>query len=146
MKQRPSPIAWLLVMAVRAYQELISPGLPRRCKYYPSCSQYAIDALKAYGVARGLILAGWRLLRCNPWSYGGYDPVEQQKIFRPGHRLQDDRRTELDCQAGTHRPPQCDLLLEPGSWLRRSAWGKQDCRPLRPATGRNDAVPVTEGH
>ena len=52
------------------------------CKYHPSCSQYALDALRHYGLVRGSILSGWRLLRCNPWSRGGVDYVEQQRIFR----------------------------------------------------------------
>jgi len=65
-----------------AYQRLISPALPRRCKYEPTCSRYAVGALREYGILRGLVLAGWRLLRCNPWSYGGYDPVEAQRVFR----------------------------------------------------------------
>jgi putative membrane protein insertion efficiency factor len=64
------------------YQRLISPGLPRRCKYEPTCSRYAVQAIGAYGVPRGLVLAAWRLLRCNPWSHGGYDPVEAQKVFK----------------------------------------------------------------
>jgi uncharacterized protein len=53
-----------------------------RCKYHPSCSQYALDALRRYGLVRGSILAGWRLLRCNPWSRGGVDYVESQRLFR----------------------------------------------------------------
>jgi putative membrane protein insertion efficiency factor len=67
-----------------AYQRLISPALPRRCKYEPTCSRYAIDAIRRYGILRGLVLAGWRLLRCNPWSHGGYDPVEAQRVFNIG--------------------------------------------------------------
>jgi uncharacterized protein len=63
------------------YQRLISPALPRRCKYEPTCSRYALEAIKRYGLARGLVLAAWRLLRCNPWSHGGYDPVEAQRLF-----------------------------------------------------------------
>jgi putative membrane protein insertion efficiency factor len=54
---------------------------PGTCKYHPSCSQYALDALQAHGLVRGAILAGWRLLRCNPWSHGGLDPVEAQTFF-----------------------------------------------------------------
>jgi uncharacterized protein len=72
----------LLIGLVRTYQVAISPALPTRCKYHPSCSRYAIDALTAYGPLRGTILAGWRLLRCNPFSNGGYDPVERQKLFK----------------------------------------------------------------
>lgn len=67
---------------VRFYQRLISPGLPARCKYYPSCSEYAVQAVGRYGILRGVVLAAWRLLRCNPWSHGGVDFVEDQKLFR----------------------------------------------------------------
>jgi putative membrane protein insertion efficiency factor len=70
-----------LVWSVRGYQRLVSPALPRSCKYHPSCSHYAIEALTEYGVLRGVVLASWRLLRCNPLSYGGYDPVENQTLF-----------------------------------------------------------------
>ncbi len=67
---------------VRLYQRAISPVLPARCKYHPSCSEYAVAAVRRYGVLRGLVLAVWRLLRCNPWSHGGVDFVEDQKLFR----------------------------------------------------------------
>lgn len=73
----------VLIWAVRSYQTLISPALPRSCKYHPSCSQYAIDAVTQYGAMRGFVLAVWRLMRCNPLSYGGYDPVERQRVFKP---------------------------------------------------------------
>jgi uncharacterized protein len=73
----------IAVAPVRFYQRAISPGLPRRCKYHPSCSQYAVDAIRQYGILRGVVLAAWRLLRCNPWSNGGVDFVEDQKLFRP---------------------------------------------------------------
>lgn len=64
------------------YQRAISPALPRRCKYEPTCSRYALEAIERYGVLRGTVVAGWRLLRCNPWSHGGYDPVETQRLFK----------------------------------------------------------------
>ena len=70
------------VLPVRLYQLLVSPALGSRCKYYPSCSEYAIQAVRRYGILRGLVLAGWRLLRCNPWSHGGFDPVEHQRLFK----------------------------------------------------------------
>ncbi len=60
---------------IRFYQRQISPGLGPRCKYDPSCSSYALTAIERYGLARGSILAVWRILRCNPFSKGGYDPV-----------------------------------------------------------------------
>ncbi len=65
-----------------AYQRVISPGLPRRCRYEPTCSRYAVRAIGEYGILRGLVLAVWRLLRCNPWSRGGYDPVGDQRVFK----------------------------------------------------------------
>jgi uncharacterized protein len=68
------------------YRHLVSPAIPRRCKYEPTCSRYAVDAIRRYGILKGLVLAGWRLLRCNPWSYGGYDPVEAQRVFGIGRR------------------------------------------------------------
>jgi putative membrane protein insertion efficiency factor len=70
---------------VRLYRRVLSPALPKRCKYHPSCSAYALEAVRSYGVLRGAVLAGWRLLRCNPWSHGGFDPVEQQRLFRAQH-------------------------------------------------------------
>ena len=70
-------------LPIRLYQRVISPALPQRCKYHPSCSSYALQAIRSYGILRGVVLAAWRLLRCNPWSHGGFDPVEQQRLFRP---------------------------------------------------------------
>jgi len=69
-------------LPIRLYQRLISPALPRRCKYEPTCSAYAVEAIQTHGVLRGLVLAAWRLLRCNPFSHGGYDPVSAQRLFR----------------------------------------------------------------
>ena len=73
----------LLTLPIRLYQRVVSPALPQRCKYHPTCSAYALQAVRRYGILRGLVLAGWRLLRCNPWSHGGFDPVERQRLFRP---------------------------------------------------------------
>ena len=73
----------LATAPVRIYQRAISPALPARCKYYPTCSEYAIQAVRQYGILRGVVLAAWRLLRCNPWSHGGVDFVEDQTLFRP---------------------------------------------------------------
>ncbi len=71
------------LLLVRAYQRGVSPLLGARCKYHPSCSQYALEALEELGFVRGLLVAGWRLLRCNPWSDGGVDHVRDRTIFRP---------------------------------------------------------------
>jgi putative membrane protein insertion efficiency factor len=70
-----------VVVPIRFYQRFISPLFPRRCKYEPTCSAYALEAVRSYGVLRGLVLAGWRLMRCNPFSHGGYDPPEAQRLF-----------------------------------------------------------------
>jgi hypothetical protein len=60
---------------IRGYQLTISPLLGPRCKYYPSCSHYGYQAVERHGLIKGSVLAGWRILRCNPWSYGGVDDV-----------------------------------------------------------------------
>jgi len=72
----------IAVAPVRAYQRWISPAIPQRCKYHPSCSQYAVDAVRRFGILRGLVLAAWRVLRCNPWSHGGVDFAADQNLFR----------------------------------------------------------------
>jgi len=72
-----NPLHWprlLLIGGVRVYQRLLSPILPSSCRYTPSCSHYAVQALGQYGAVRGSILAAWRILRCNPWGGHGYDP------------------------------------------------------------------------
>jgi len=68
-------MARLLVVLVRFYQRCIGPGLPRACRYYPSCSVYAVEALQRHGAARGGWLAARRILRCHPFHAGGVDPV-----------------------------------------------------------------------
>jgi putative membrane protein insertion efficiency factor len=72
----------IVTAPIRFYQRVISPGLPSRGKYQPSGSQYAVVAIRHYGRLRGVVLAAWRLLRCNPWSHGGVDFVQDQKLFR----------------------------------------------------------------
>jgi len=65
-----------LIAIFKGYQYLISPLFPPACRFIPTCSQYAIDAVGKHGVIRGGILAMWRILRCHPFSRGGYDPVK----------------------------------------------------------------------
>ena len=73
---------YLGVVAVWLYRLMLRPLLgPGQCKYHPSCSQYAIDAYKEFGLLRGTVLAVWRLLRCNPWSRGGVDYAHDQRVF-----------------------------------------------------------------
>ena len=72
----------VVALPIHAYRVLVSPLLGQRCKYHPSCSQYALDALREFGILRGVALACWRLLRCNPWSRGGVDHARDQTLFR----------------------------------------------------------------
>lgn len=76
---------WLLLKAIRGYQRGISPTLPPSCKYQPTCSQYAYDAVLIRGALIGGALAVWRLLRCNPWSKGGYDPAPTRREDAHAH-------------------------------------------------------------
>lgn len=74
-----NPVTWMLLGLVRGYQLIVSPWLAPTCKYYPSCSAYAVTALRRHGPVRGTTLAVWRLLRCNPWSNGGVDHVPPRR-------------------------------------------------------------------
>jgi putative membrane protein insertion efficiency factor len=74
---REAAVAPLLV-----YQRVISPALGQRCRFEPSCSRYAVQAVREYGILRGFVLAAWRLGRCHPFSRGGFDPLAAQRLFR----------------------------------------------------------------
>lgn len=65
----------LIVKVIRFYQNFLSPYLPRSCRFHPTCSYYAIEALQKKGLIKGILLSTWRIIRCNPLSKGGYDPV-----------------------------------------------------------------------
>ena len=73
-----------LMAVIRIYQLVVSPLLGPRCKYYPSCSTYGLQAVRKHGAVRGTAMASWRVLRCNPWSNGGVDevPDKGQPLFR----------------------------------------------------------------
>ena len=91
--------ALLLVGVIRVYQVVISPMTGPTCKYYPSCSQYAVIAIRTHGALRGTGLALWRILRCNPWSLGGVDdvPPARPRTRRHRHGADDDAAS-----AGAH--------------------------------------------
>jgi len=74
----------VLLTAISAYRRWISPAIPRRCRYEPSCSTYAVQAIARFGAIRGFLLASWRVLRCNPFSHGGFDPVPEHFTMRVG--------------------------------------------------------------
>lgn len=69
----------LIIKIIRFYQKKISPLFGPRCRYYPTCSQYAVEAVERFGAVKGSFLAIYRLLRCNPLFPGGYDPVPEKK-------------------------------------------------------------------
>jgi putative membrane protein insertion efficiency factor len=73
-----------LLALIAGYRRFVSPALPRRCKYEPTCSAYAAEAVERFGALRGGALAAWRLLRCNPFSHGGFDPVPRHFTLRVG--------------------------------------------------------------
>lgn len=71
-----------LLVPVFIYRKLVSPFIAPRCRYYPTCSSYAVEALRSYGPIKGSILAAWRVMRCNPFSDGGFDYVDDQTLFK----------------------------------------------------------------
>lgn len=77
-------IIWIAILPIRIYQYTISPLLPNSCRHVPTCSQYAIEALRRHGMVRGTYLAARRILRCHPWGTHGYDPVPEKpyRIFK----------------------------------------------------------------
>ncbi|HOP70418.1 MAG TPA: membrane protein insertion efficiency factor YidD [Bacillota bacterium] len=77
-------ISKALLFLITIYQKYISPIKGRTCKYYPTCSEYARQAIMIHGPFKGVVLAAWRLLRCNPFSHGGYDPVPKGRFWEPG--------------------------------------------------------------
>lgn len=86
MEPRRGPVAALFVFLIRVYQTAISPLLGPRCRFYPSCSQYAAEAIRLHGAWRGGWLALRRILRCHPLNPGGYDPVPGSADARCEHR------------------------------------------------------------
>ncbi|MBN1495792.1 MAG: membrane protein insertion efficiency factor YidD [Spirochaetes bacterium] len=71
----------LIILIIHCYRHLVSPILPRSCRFYPSCSAYAIDALKMHGPVKGVYLAARRIVRCHPFNEGGFDPVPEAFHF-----------------------------------------------------------------
>lgn len=80
------------IALVYLYRYTLGPFVGGRCKYHPSCSQYAIDALSEFGLVKGTVLTCWRLLRCNPFSHGGVDYAHDQRLF-PLLRREPGRKT-----------------------------------------------------
>lgn len=74
----------VLLAPISAYQRWVSPALPRRCRYEPTCSAYSAEAIERFGFVKGLTLSFWRLVRCNPFTDGGFDPVRDRFTLRVG--------------------------------------------------------------
>jgi uncharacterized protein len=90
----------LALWAIRGYKIVISPLLPSSCRFYPTCSEYAYQAIDRHGLLVGGAKAGWRILRCNPWNDGGYDPVD------PEDRVRHEREVAaIEAQTGAPSPP-----------------------------------------
>ena len=75
-------LSTVLIAPIRLYQRLVSPALAPRCRYYPTCSEYAAQAIRELGPVRGSILAGYRLARCTPFNHGGIDELSDRRLFR----------------------------------------------------------------
>ena len=93
----------LLVAPIRLYQRWVSPAFAPRCRYYPTCSEYAVQAIRELGPLRGTVLAGWRLLRCNPFSHGGVDELSDRRLFRET-ALRSERGNRDAPPGGSSRP------------------------------------------
>ena len=79
---------WVFIVLIRFYRRFISPVLPPSCRFSPTCSQYGLDAFRIHGAIKGFILTSWRILRCAPWSKGGWDPAPPAGFWRnPPNRV-----------------------------------------------------------
>ena len=87
---------YIFIYIVKFYRKFISPLLPDSCRYYPSCSQYSIEALQKHGAFKGSILSSWRILRCNPFSRGGVDEVPESFTAYFGDYFTKDRQLTID--------------------------------------------------
>jgi uncharacterized protein len=104
------PVELMLVGMIRGYQLVISPVLGPRCRFYPSCSRYAVGAIQTHGPITGVVLGSWRILRCHPWNDGGIDLVPSRGGVRDylAHGNPPERGTNpeghVDCSGHTDRP------------------------------------------
>ena len=111
-----NPVKKLLIGSIHFYQRAISANTPPACRFTPTCSAYAIQAIERFGVIRGTGLAIWRILRCNPWGGHGYDPVPEEKSRKKGMAVQNDpdalHSSEKTGQAADEETPESDENAE----------------------------------
>lgn len=114
--ERLNPLQWIGVKLLRFYQLAISPWLGPSCKYYPTCSSYALEAIQLHGFFRGVGLGVWRILRCNPWSRGGVDfpPGSTREVPIPPDE------PDADVEPVTHGHPHSHLHTSNGK--RNTSW------------------------
>lgn len=112
-----NPLTWALTGLVRGYQLIVSPWFAPRCRYYPSCSAYALGALRMHGPVTAAVLATWRVLRCNPWSAGGVDKVPGREDL-PWRRRRKGRAEHGQGPTDTDGPPSDVDRLALGTDLR----------------------------
>ena len=123
--------AQVLIAPIRFYQRFITPYTPATCRYYPTCSAYAVTALRTRGAVIGTGLTIWRLLRCNPWSSGGVDHVPAKGAHRHQH---DDESGQIE--AGLDRPTTADQE-HTDNRERQAPAGSSTCRPRESERGRH---------
>jgi putative membrane protein insertion efficiency factor len=101
-------VTYLLMGLIRVYQWTISPLLGPVCRYHPSCSRYGFEAIKVHGAIKGTVLTAWRILRCNPWSPGGFDyvPARKRPVWHQWVRRLLSRGTE---DLGPHKSSRADV-------------------------------------
>ncbi|MEO7127054.1 MAG: membrane protein insertion efficiency factor YidD [Nakamurella sp.] len=115
IRRRTSPAAWLLVAPIRFYQKFVTPYTPASCRYYPTCSEYAVRSLRAHGAIKGTILTVWRLLRCNPWSSGGVDHIPERGHWRSPVLAAADGDSDVDVDTSSAFGTGCGSDLGTGS-------------------------------
>ncbi|MEG1781723.1 MAG: membrane protein insertion efficiency factor YidD [Oscillospiraceae bacterium] len=84
----------IFIFPIKLYKKYLSPLLGDHCRFYPTCSEYMMEAIATHGVLKGIILGSWRLLRCNPWGKGGYDPVPPKGMWTTNKKTTDKSVTE----------------------------------------------------
>jgi putative membrane protein insertion efficiency factor len=140
--RRATPLAWLLIQPIRFYQRFITPYTPATCRYYPTCSSYAVRALRTHGAVKGTLLTAWRLLRCNPWSSGGIDHVPPRGAWRPARLEQRDLVGEVPAGAPsplvTDRRP-AERPAASGRSVEDPAKNAQHGKPCAPIAGSTAA-------
>ena len=93
---------YILMGLIRLYQLTVSKMIGPVCRYYPSCSHYGYEAISVHGAAKGTVLTAWRILRCNPWSAGGVDPVPPRGAWRTAEAVETAETVDSDA-ASAHR-------------------------------------------